>query len=405
MALHPTPAAGPQTMADTRMMGIVHQALRRDLDRLREALASTPPPAERQRKALAQHAGWMMDFLRHHHAGEDAGLFALVAAASPDASEILASMHADHLAIGPAIEEVRHAAAGYGTDGSAPARERLQSSVVVLQAGLLPHLRREEDELMPVVGATVTAAAWQAWDKEANLDSKSFLELGREGHWLIDGLPPEQQQVVTGLVPAVPRFILLHGFALPYRRHLRRCWGAAVAASRQVARNGHAEARTDAAPADVMRIVTDVTRVGEWSHECRSGRWLGGATEAVPGATFSGRNRAGAIRWGRRCEVVSVKATSFVWRTIPTWVYPESSEWAIKLASADGSTVIEQTYRVTKMPRLHDKVFATMLPRHRDRTLALTQDLERLGALAGQETAARKDCFNEPNVASTALGS
>ena len=47
--------------ADTRMMGIVHDALRRDLARVRATLACPVPPA--RRRALAAHVDWMMDFL------------------------------------------------------------------------------------------------------------------------------------------------------------------------------------------------------------------------------------------------------------------------------------------------------------------------------------------------------
>jgi hypothetical protein len=68
----------PNAPADTRMMGIVHQALRRDLARARVALARTPPPRGPQREAVARHLEWMMRFLRQHHAGEDAGLYPMV---------------------------------------------------------------------------------------------------------------------------------------------------------------------------------------------------------------------------------------------------------------------------------------------------------------------------------------
>ena len=64
--------------ADTRMMGIVHDALRRDLRRTRDALAGTPPAA--RRGAIAAHLGWLMDFLHAHHTGEDDGLYPLVRA-------------------------------------------------------------------------------------------------------------------------------------------------------------------------------------------------------------------------------------------------------------------------------------------------------------------------------------
>ena len=78
---------------------------------------------------------------------------------------------------------------------------------------LLPHLEREEDEMMPVVSAVVTESEWRQLEAKYNLEGKSFTELGFEGHWLIDGATAEDRQRVVGLVPAVPRFILLHGLA------------------------------------------------------------------------------------------------------------------------------------------------------------------------------------------------
>lgn len=75
-----------------------------------------------------------------------------------------------------------------------------------------------------VVSSTITATEWREWDEQYNLKPKSFIELGREGHWIIDGLCQDDRDVVVGLVPRVPRFILLHGFAGSYGRHLARCW-------------------------------------------------------------------------------------------------------------------------------------------------------------------------------------
>ena len=49
--------------ADTTMMGVVHDPLRRDLRRLQTALSSTPPPGDYQQCAIAEHAISMMDFL------------------------------------------------------------------------------------------------------------------------------------------------------------------------------------------------------------------------------------------------------------------------------------------------------------------------------------------------------
>ena len=46
--------------ADTRMMGIVHGALRRDLLRTRDAAVTEPYPRGRQRRALGEHVVWLM---------------------------------------------------------------------------------------------------------------------------------------------------------------------------------------------------------------------------------------------------------------------------------------------------------------------------------------------------------
>ena len=54
---------------------------------------------------------------------------------------------------------------------------------------------------MPVVSSVVTNAEWRALEQEYNLEPKSFVELGREGHWLIDDASPQDRQAVVGLVP------------------------------------------------------------------------------------------------------------------------------------------------------------------------------------------------------------
>ena len=67
------------------------------------------------------------------------------------------------------------------------------------------------------------------------------------------------------------------------------------------------------APDDVYRMVTDVTRMGEWSPECKSCWWDEGAGPSV-GAKFSGRNEAGSASWETRCEVIAADpGREFAW--------------------------------------------------------------------------------------------
>ena len=266
--------------------------------------------------------------------------------------------------------------------------EQLVAALDQLAEVLLPHLQREEDEMMPVVSSVVTDREWRALEDEYNLEPKSFVELGLEGHWLIDDADPEDRQAVLRLVPTIPRFVLLHGFARSYRRRAAACWGRPARPPRRVQMSGDCTVGTDAAIDAVWDVVRDVTRTGEWSHECVGVVWLDGASSATPGARFRGRNRAGIFRWGRICEVVVAEPYELVWRTVPTTLYPDSTEWTIRLRPVGDGTEIEQTFTVLRGPKLLAILYGLIIPAHRDRTAALTEDLRRIGHLAAASTPA-----------------
>jgi uncharacterized protein YndB with AHSA1/START domain len=139
-----------------------------------------------------------------------------------------------------------------------------------------------------------------------------------------------------------------------------------------------------AAPVDaVWRVVADVTRTGQWSHECHEVAWLDGAVAAAPGVRFRGWNRSGWLRWSRTCEMLAVNPpTRLAWRTISTPVYVDSTEWTVHLEPVATGTRIVQEYRITRCPRWWEWIATRMIPGHIDRTAALIGDLERIGAVA-----------------------
>lgn len=374
------------TPADTTMMRIVHDALRRDLARTQTVLADPGAIGTNQRRAVGHHVGWMMRFLHAHHASEDQGLYPLVRTRTVDGNDraVLDRMGRSHDEIARLIIEVTAAAEALAGAGTEAAAGRTLAAVDALSGALLPHLREEEDEAMPIVSRSITAAEWAAIEKQHNLDPKSRAELGFEGHWLIDGADATDRATVVGLVPPVPRFLLLHGYARRYRRHATACWGQGERPPRRVQLESQVSVTVSADIDDVWDVVRDVTRVGEWSHECVGAEWLGGGTAAAPGARFRGRNRAGRFRWGRVCEVRSADPYELVWITVPTARFPDSSEWRIALATADGGTRISQQFRVVRVPPVLGRIYALMIPSHRDRTAALVQDLERLGDVAAR---------------------
>lgn len=63
-----------------------------------------------------------------------------------------------------------------------------------------------------------------------------------------------------------------------------------------------------AKPSVVYDLVSDVTRMGSWSPETTSCRWLGGATGPAVGARFRGTNRHGPLlRWTTTCTVTAAE--------------------------------------------------------------------------------------------------
>ncbi len=218
----------PNAPADTRMMGIVHSALRRDLTRTATALTAQHQPADGQRAALAAHLGWMMDFLHRHHEGEDAGLWPLVRSLDPSAGDLLDQMEHDHAQITPQMATLSTATVRYSGDGADAARDGVVEALASLRAVLDPHLHREETEMMPIVSRALTNEQWEDFNQEHYIKPKSKSELGREGHWLIDSIDPVGYTIVVGTVPPVPRFVLLHAFAGRYARACAARWGPTV---------------------------------------------------------------------------------------------------------------------------------------------------------------------------------
>ena len=123
--------------------------------------------------------------------------------------------------------------AGQVADRWLPAEKAMAicAALTGLEDVLLPHLRREELEMMPVVATTITTAEYRTIEKKYFVEPKGFAELGMEAHWIIDGVTPEDRDTIVHVVPAVPRFLLLHGFARKYRRQAAVLWGTSPAST------------------------------------------------------------------------------------------------------------------------------------------------------------------------------
>ena len=150
----------------------------------------------------------------------------------------------------------------------------------------------------------------------------------------------------------------------------------------RVQRTGTVQADLQATPAQVWQVQTDVPRSGEWSHECHSAQWLDGADQAAVAARFRGANKARFARWSRPCTISALDpARRFTYRT-HGGMMGDATEWTFTLEPTDSGCRITQSYEIISLPRAVEWVIAKMIPEHIDRSQALREDLERLGAVA-----------------------
>jgi uncharacterized protein YndB with AHSA1/START domain len=96
-----------------------------------------------------------------------------------------------------------------------------------------------------------------------------------------------------------------------------------------------------APPLQVWELVSDVTRMGEWSPETTSCRWEKVATGAQVGARFSGSNRNGRRRWATSCLVTAADpGRLFVFEVSSLGL--RVAEWSYALeVDGDGCTLTE----------------------------------------------------------------
>ncbi len=153
-------------------------------------------------------------------------------------------------------------------------------------------------------------------------------------------------------------------------------------------RECEATVTVDAPPETVWSVVSDVTRVGEWSGECERCEWEGDPAEPVSSARFRGGNRRGWMRWTRLNEIdVAEPPLEIAWHTVFSVVYRDSTEWRVRLRPTPHGTDVTLSFRILRLSRLMEWLLGLVQPAHRDRTGDLEGDLARLKMLV--EGAAR----------------
>ena len=365
--------------ADTRMMNIVHNALRRDIARAQSALTQWPYPDPSQRAAIAKHLTWMMEFLHRHHHIEDDGLYPLARERVPAATRILDAMDADHHALTPAIDRLIDTAHHYAQTSCA--RTEVAAALDELAAVMLPHLRREETEMMPIVAAAVTKAEWDAIERAFAVKPLKPVELAFTALWLFDEATDEERAVIRSVVPKPVVWAIETFTARSYMRRAWRCWYLPQHSRLHQRLCGKTSVDVDAPIDAVWKLVADPLRVPEWSHECRRVRYLDRTASAGPGRRFRGTNRSRRYRWSRNCTIFTYDAPiEFCYVT--SGGAGDATAWHFRLEPTATGTRLTQAFQGVSMPQWLSRSVSVLVPAHADRTEALREDIARLAALA-----------------------
>jgi uncharacterized protein YndB with AHSA1/START domain len=110
---------------------------------------------------------------------------------------------------------------------------------------------------------------------------------------------------------------------------------------------GAASVHIDTPPEHVYGLVSDVTRMGEWSPETYRCRWVDAEDGPRVGARFKAYNRHGRARWSNTCEVVAAEpGREFAFRR--TAFASGTVVWRYLLEDDGAGTRVSESYEVMK---------------------------------------------------------
>jgi hypothetical protein len=139
------------------------------------------------------------------------------------------------------------------------------------------------------------------------------------------------------------------------------------------------------APAEIVYgVVSDVTRMGEWSPETVTCKWLDGAPGPAVGARFKGTNKRGVVTWSTKPTVVvadSGREFAFEVGTDVRWTYRFDAEGT--------GTRLTESFEMLRDLRWHYAIAERWLMRVKDRRADLergmTVTLERIKRVVESE--------------------
>lgn len=204
---------------------LIHEAFRRDLDRLR-ATVSSPKVDSPKANRLGAHWEFVKDQLHHHHRVEDETFWPLVRpkfAGRTDELVVLDEMEAQHRALEPKSHAVDQAFAAFLKEPGDRTGTELATQLGEFRTQLAAHLDDEEQRCFPSVDEVLSVEEFESFGK-ATAKAIGMRGSARFFPWIFDGAIPVERQAVLSMPPPPVRVLCRYVWEPRYERQVATLW-------------------------------------------------------------------------------------------------------------------------------------------------------------------------------------
>jgi hemerythrin-like domain-containing protein len=203
------------------MNRLIHGAVRRDLGRLSTGLSQMAdgdrPRAQELQRAYAN----LQVQLTHHHEGEDAYVWPMLAKVGVDAG-LLATMASEHAAMTQALAETEAAMTAVAGSGSAADAATASASLTHTQEVVGGHLDHEERDVDPLLAPYADSPEWKAVEKQLSRQPPGVA--GPFFAWLTDGMSDADRAFLKTTVPTPVVAVVGKVFGRQYNKQIKPIW-------------------------------------------------------------------------------------------------------------------------------------------------------------------------------------
>lgn len=178
---------------DTTDMLMVHNLFRHLFTQARPLIRTVPDADTARAQIVTSHLREITRSLHDHHVTEDELLWDDLVVRAPACALHVDQMRAQHGVVAALIEELDELLPAFESTASADSRDAVMATFDAIRTTLLLHLGDEEDDILPVVGVTLTQAEWDRIGEAARSKiprDRMFVQLG----WILASMSPEDGQ-------------------------------------------------------------------------------------------------------------------------------------------------------------------------------------------------------------------